>query len=136
EHEYFARVVEPMLGDGVEYVGEVGGREKLDLIAAARCLLNPIAWPEPFGMVMIEALACGTPVVARPFGSVPELVTHGVTGFVAEDEPALVDAVSRVDALDRVRCRKEAAERFSTQRMVEAHVRLFEQVLSRRHPQV
>ena len=93
EQAYFDRAVEPLLGDGVEYVGEVGGAEKLDLLAGAMCLLNPIAWPEPFGMVMIEALACGTPVVATPCGSVPELVTDGVTGFVRADDAGLAAAL-------------------------------------------
>jgi glycosyltransferase involved in cell wall biosynthesis len=77
-------------------------------------------------MVMIEALACGTPVVATPHGSVPELLSDGVTGYVRHDEAGLVDAVQRIDRLDRGRCRKEAAERFSTERMVADHVRLYE----------
>jgi glycosyltransferase involved in cell wall biosynthesis len=132
EHRYFAEQVAPLLGDGVEYVGEVGGRDKLDLLTGARCLLNPIAWPEPFGMVMVEALACGTPVVATPFGSVPELVTDGVTGFVRAGEDELAAAVAEVDQLDRGRCRKEAADRFSTPRMVADHVALYEHAIADR----
>jgi glycosyltransferase involved in cell wall biosynthesis len=128
EHAYFDDRVAPLLGDGVEYVGEVGGSDKLELLSGARCLLNPIAWPEPFGMVMIEALACGTPVVATPCGSVPEIVTHGITGFVCADEHELVEAVTDVGNLDRVRCRKEAAARFSTERMVADHLALYEEV--------
>jgi glycosyltransferase involved in cell wall biosynthesis len=122
EIAYFERQVEPMLGGAVEYLGEVGGRDKRDLLAGATCLLNPLAWAEPFGMVMIEALACGTPVVATPCGTAPELVTHGVTGFICSGEQELVDALGHVDRLDRSRCRKDAAERFSTARMVADHL--------------
>jgi len=125
ERVYFEEHVAPLLGHGVEYVGEVGGDDKLDLLANACCLLNPLAWPEPFGMVMIEALACGTPVVATPAGSVPEIITDGVTGFIAADEGALAAALERASELDRRRCRKEAAERFSTERMVRDHVDLY-----------
>jgi glycosyltransferase involved in cell wall biosynthesis len=130
ELAYFEQEVAPLLGGGVDYVGEVGGRDKLDLLAGARCLLNPLAWPEPFGMVMIEALACGTPVVATPCGSVPEIVTDGVTGYVAPDEAGLAAAVARVGALDRSRCRKEAADRFATERMVADHLALYRQVVT------
>jgi glycosyltransferase involved in cell wall biosynthesis len=128
EHTYFEEQVAPLLGGLVDYIGEVGGAEKLELLAGASCLLNPIAWPEPFGVVMIEALACGTPVVATPHGSVPELIADGVTGYVRLDETGLADALQRVDRLDRERCRKEAAERFSTDRMVIDHLRLYEKV--------
>ena len=130
ELAYFEEHVAPLLGGEIEYVGEVGGRDKLDLLAGATCLLNPLAWPEPFGMVMVEALACGTPVVATPCGSVPEIVTDGVTGSVRADEPGLIEALAGVGALDRSRCRKEAAERFSTERMVADHVALYERVIA------
>jgi glycosyltransferase involved in cell wall biosynthesis len=133
EHAYFGEHIAPLLGDGVEYVGEVGGADKLELLAGASCLLNPIAWPEPFGMVMIEALACGTPVVATPHGSVRELISDGVTGYVRHDEAGLVDALRQVGGLDRARCRKEAAARFSTERMVADHVRLYEEAAGSRH---
>jgi glycosyltransferase involved in cell wall biosynthesis len=130
EHAYFERQVAPLLGGDVDYIGEVGGTEKLQLLANARCLLNPIAWPEPFGMVMIEALAVGTPVVTTTCGSAPELVSHGVTGLVCRDTSELVRAVRDVDAIDRSRCRKEAADRFSTERLVRDHLRLYQAVLS------
>jgi len=132
EHVYFTDQVAPLLGGDVEYVGEVGGTEKLDLIAGASCLLNPLAWPEPFGMVMVEALACGTPVVATPCGSVPELVTDGVTGIVRADEHDLVTALRQIGDIDRGRCRKEAAERFSSERMVADHLALYEEVVGLR----
>jgi glycosyltransferase involved in cell wall biosynthesis len=128
ERRYFESSISHLLGDGVDYVGEVGPEERLELLANARCLLNPIAWAEPFGLVMVEALACGTPVVARPFGSVPEIVTDGVTGFVRDTESDLADALAYVEDLDRDRCRKEVAERFSIERMVDDYAALFERV--------
>jgi glycosyltransferase involved in cell wall biosynthesis len=134
EHDYFHAAVEPLLGGSVGFVGEVGGVAKSELIGRATCLLNPIAWAEPFGMVMIEALAHGTPIVATPRGSVPELVDDGVTGFVRASEPQLVQALRRVSTLDRARCRRTALERFSTARMVAEHRALYAQVLDGRHP--
>jgi glycosyltransferase involved in cell wall biosynthesis len=131
EIAFFETSIAPLLGDTVEYVGEVGGRDKLDLLAGARALLNPIRWPEPFGMVMIEALACGTPVLATAKGSAPEIVEHGVTGFVGTP-PQLTAAVARLAEIDRRECRKSAAERFSTHRMVTDHVRLYERMAASR----
>jgi glycosyltransferase involved in cell wall biosynthesis len=130
ERAYFEEAVEPFLGDGIDFVGEVGGQTKLDLLARARCLLNPIAWPEPFGMVMIEALACGTPVLATPCGAVPEIVDDGLTGFVREEEADLAEVVLDVGTLDRRLCRDVAAERFSTERMAADHVRLYQSLLA------
>jgi glycosyltransferase involved in cell wall biosynthesis len=134
EHLYFEQEVAPLLGDGVEYLGEVGRPEKLQLLADASCLLNPLVWSEPFGMVMIEALACGTPVVGTPRGSVPELIVDGVTGFVRDGETQLASALRRVGELDRRRCRKEAEERFSTERMVHEHVAFYRRVIGERRP--
>ena len=131
EHAYFERRVAPLLGGDFEYVGEVAGREKMELLAGASCLLNPIAWPEPFGMVMIEALATGTPVVTTPCGSAPELVTSGLTGFVCRDEAALRRGLQRVDTIDRSSCRKAAADRFSTERFVRDHLTLYRAVLDK-----
>jgi len=125
ERAYFEQEVRPLLGNGIEYVGEVGGVDKLALLGGAMCLLNPIAWPEPFGMVMVEALASGTPVVATPMGSVPEIVDDGVTGFVRSGEDSLADAVLAAAYLDREACRRAVAGRFSAERMVADHVALY-----------
>jgi glycosyltransferase involved in cell wall biosynthesis len=125
EQLYFDRRIRPLLGPDIEFLGEVGGADKLDLLGDAVCLLNPIAWPEPFGMVMVEALACGTPVVATPLGSVPEIIDHGVTGFVCSGEEHLVKAVIAAGGLDRRMCRASVEERFSAQRMVDDHVSLY-----------
>ncbi|WP_456844451.1 glycosyltransferase family 4 protein [Cellulomonas sp. P5_C6] len=132
EHEYFEREVEPLLSREVEYVGELGEQDKLALIGGATALLNPMQWPEPFGLVMIEALACGTPVVATPAGAAPEIVDDGVTGYLRRDEGALVSALESAGSLDRGACRAAARERFSTGRMVDDHLRLYSQVLAAR----
>lgn len=129
EQLYFDRHVRPLLGGDIEYVGEVGGADKLQLLGNATCLLNPIAWPEPFGMVMVEALACGTPVVATPMGAVAEIVDDGITGFVCSTEDALAEALLAVADIDRGACRKVVAERFSAERMVADHVALYDSVV-------
>ena len=131
ERAYFEERVKPLLGRGVEYVGEATKKEKLDLLGAATCLLNPIAWPEPFGMVMLEALACGTPVVATHQGAAPEIVEQGVTGVLADDHLSLVDALRNSTLIDRDRCREAVAQRFSVKRMVAGHLEVYDTVRNR-----
>jgi len=126
ERAYFESMVRPLLGQDVSFVGEVDRHAKLELLAGAACLLNPIAWPEPFGMVMIEALACGTPVLTTPFGAAPEIVADGVVGFVRPDEAGLVEALARVHEIDRGACRRRVEERFSVEHMVAKHVTVYE----------
>jgi glycosyltransferase involved in cell wall biosynthesis len=130
EYDYFNEYVRPLLGGDIEYVGEVGGAAKRELLAEAMCLLNPMQWHEPFGMVMIEALSSGTPVVATPRGAAPEIVDDGVTGYLRAGEEGLASALLRVGELDRAACRKAAVGRFSLEPMVDAHVALFERVLA------
>ncbi|MDP9452773.1 MAG: glycosyltransferase family 4 protein [Actinomycetota bacterium] len=132
EFEYYEEQVKPLLGGDIEYVGEVGGDQKLELLARARGLLNPIRWVEPFGLVMIEALGCGTPVLTFRQGAAPEIVDDGVTGFLCEDRDEMAEAIHRVDQLDRRACRTAVEDRFSTERMVGDHLALFESLLSRR----
>ncbi len=134
EQDYFDEQIGPILGDGIDYVGEVGGDDKTELLGGASCLLNPIDWSEPFGMVMIEALACGTPVVATHNGSAPEIVDHGRTGFLCDGEAELAEALSRCGTLDRAACRSDAVERFSVERMVAGHVALYEAVAKGERP--
>jgi glycosyltransferase involved in cell wall biosynthesis len=129
ERAYFAEQVEPLIGDGIEYVGEPGQARKLELLGAAGALLFPICWPEPFGLVMIESLACGTPILTRPVGSAPEIVEHGRTGFLCADDDALVAAVAEVGSLDREACRAAARHRFSTARMVTEHLALYRSMI-------
>lgn len=130
EHEYFEAQVRPLLGGDIEYIGEVGGSDKYELLAGAAGLLNPIRWPEPFGLVMIEALACGTPVLTFPEGAAPEIVDDGVTGFMCDNRREMVEAVGRLDQIDRRKCRAAVEERFSTSRMVAEHLELFESLVS------
>lgn len=132
EREYFEQRVRPLLGEGVEFVGEVSGEDKQRLLRGARALLMPIRWPEPFGMVMIEALACGTPVLAFPEGAAPEVVEHGRTGFLCRDEGEMAAAVGRLDELSRADCRAAAEQRFSACRMARDHVAVYERLSQER----
>ncbi|HEY8432401.1 MAG TPA: glycosyltransferase family 4 protein [Sandaracinaceae bacterium] len=135
DRDYFERVVRPLLGGGVEMLGEVGEPEKDALLGDAEALLFPIEWPEPFGLVMIEAMARGTPVIAFPHGSVPEVVRDGVTGFVVRDVDEAVRAVRRVGELDRRTVRAEVERRFSVASMTDGYLRLYEQI-ARPRPQL
>ena len=128
ERAYFAEQIRPRLGSGVEFLGEVAWRDKVALLGAARCLLNPIRWNEPFGMVMIEALACGTPVVASDAGAAPEIVEQGRTGYLADEVTELGAAIVASGELDREACRASALSRFSAERMVAEHLRLYERI--------
>ena len=120
DRAYFESEIRPMLDDPlIEFVGEIDDRSKAKFLGGAMALLFPIDWPEPFGLVVIEAMACGTPVVARPCGSVPELIEAGRTGFVVDTFDELVDAVKRVRTLDRAACRRHVEARFSIRRMVD-----------------
>jgi glycosyltransferase involved in cell wall biosynthesis len=124
---YFESVIRPLLAASshAELIGEVGEQDKGPFLAGARALLFPVDWPEPFGLVMIEALACGTPVISRHRGSVPEVIEHGVTGFICDDERALIDAVGAVDRIDRARCRAEFERRFTVAHMTDAYLRIY-----------
>jgi glycosyltransferase involved in cell wall biosynthesis len=126
DRDYFEHVIRPLLDEpGIELIGEVGGVEKDRFMGNAAALLFPIRWPEPFGLVMPEALACGTPVLALGEGSVPEVVEHGVTGFIGQTEDDLVAAVGRLGEIDRGACRRRAEQRFSPSAMAEAYERVF-----------
>jgi glycosyltransferase involved in cell wall biosynthesis len=130
EQRYFAEQIEPLLGDGVHFVGEVAGEIKLALMGGASALLNPIQWAEPFGLVMIEAMACGTPVVGCPNGAAPEIVDDGRTGFLCSESASLVEAIQQVPDLNRADCRAAVIERFSTTRMVADHIALYRDMLA------
>lgn len=115
-------------GEHVRFIGEVGGNAKHELIQGARALLHLVQWSEPFGLVMAEALASGTPVIAMPFGSIPEIVSHGVTGFVVESVDEAVQAISDVGAIDPRVCRQEAVRRFDAARMVDGYMEVYERL--------
>ncbi len=133
EMRYFTEEVEPLLGPDALYLGEVSHERKLELLAGASALLFPIRWNEPFGMVMIEAMACGTPVLAFPEGAAPEVVDEGRTGFICEDDNAMVEAIGRLDQLERSDCRLAVEGYFSTNRMVAEHIELFESMIGLTH---
>src|SRR5262249_36157374 len=118
DREYFEASIRPLLGGtGLEYIGEIDDDEKGRLLGSARALLFPIDWEEPFGLVMIDALACGTPVIAFRRGSVPEIIEEGVAGFVVESVEDGVAAVGGLDEIDRSVCRRVLEERFTAERM-------------------
>jgi glycosyltransferase involved in cell wall biosynthesis len=132
---YFERSIAPLLDSPlIEFLGEVDEPTKRELMGHALALLLPIDWPEPFGMVFIEALACGTPVISRPCGSAPELLPEGVTGFLRSTVDDLVDAVHRVRSISRSGCRRYVEERFSADRMAQEYERIYERVLNQQLP--
>jgi glycosyltransferase involved in cell wall biosynthesis len=133
ERRYFEAEIEPHLGGDVEFVGEAQGQQKLELLGGAEALLNPIRWPEPFGMVMIEALACGTPIISFPEGAAPEIITSGTNGFLGDTEDDLTSAIRRLEHIDRDACRNSVLERFSTTHMTRNHLDLYQAVLNQSH---
>jgi glycosyltransferase involved in cell wall biosynthesis len=134
--EYWRSAIVPLLDDDVELVGEIGGAKKDAFLSNAAALLFPTQWPEPFGLVMVEALACGTPVLALNNGSVPEIVRHGVTGFIADTEEKLMESVAGIGSINRLDCRRDAEARFSPAAMATAYeqvyAKLVEKTASRR----
>jgi glycosyltransferase involved in cell wall biosynthesis len=134
EHEYFETTIVPLLRASaplVEFIGEIGGHEKEAFLGDARALLFPIDWAEPFGLVMIEALACGTPVIAWRRGSVPEILTDGVTGYIVDSVDDAVRAARCVDLLRRDDCRRAFEQRFDATRMAHDYVRVYRELVGR-----
>lgn len=126
QEDFFGREVEPHLdGRRVRYLGEVGGRVKTELFARAAALLMPIRWSEPFGMVMIEALACGTPVIAFPEGAASEIVLHGENGFLVSDQDEMAGAVAELGGIDPARCRASVASRYDVRSVAAAYERVY-----------
>ena len=126
DRAYFQSVMTPLLADPlVDFVGEIGEASKSDFLGGASALLFPVDWPEPFGLVMIEAMACGTPVIAWNRGSVPEIVDHGVTGYIVESEREALDAIARVTALDRRAVRARFERRFAAMGMAQQYVSVY-----------
>ena len=126
---YFAKEIEPLLDHPlISFIGEIASADKNDFLGGSRALLFPIDWPEPFGLVMIEALACGTPVLAFRGGSVEEIIDSGTTGFVVDDLADAVDAACRIEMLDRRRCRESFERRFTVERMAADYLRMYQAV--------
>ncbi len=131
EQRYFEDEIRPRLDERISYIGEIDARERVRLLHGAHALVNPIAWDEPFGLVMVEAMACGVPVIAPPRGSVPEVVVHGRTGWIASTVDEMAAAVARCGEIDPRECRAIAERRFSPRRMVRDYVRALEGVIER-----
>jgi glycosyltransferase involved in cell wall biosynthesis len=132
EQEYFDEVVRPVLGSNAEYLGELDAAEKYELMGSSLALLSPIQWDEPFGLVMIESMATGTPVVSTGRGSVPEIVDEGRTGYIRDDLDGLAEALGRVTDLDRSASRASVEARFTARRMAADYIALFEDLVD--HP--
>ena len=133
DKRYFKRVVEPLLdASHVEWVGEINDRDKDDFLGNAYALLFPIDWPEPFGLVMIEAIACGTPVIAYDGGAVPEVIKDGQTGFIAKSLEGAAEAVHCVSEISRAHCRKIFDKHFTVTRMARDYVRIYRRMIDRR----
>jgi glycosyltransferase involved in cell wall biosynthesis len=135
DQEYFDEVIRPMLdAPGVELIGEISEPQKPEFLSGALALLMPIDWPEPFGLVMIESMACGTPVIAFNRGSVPEVIEEGLTGFIVEDEVGAIGAVERLDMLSRAHVRVRFEERFTARRMAMDYLSVYRDISADRHP--
>jgi glycosyltransferase involved in cell wall biosynthesis len=133
DRDYFDREIRHLLDHPlVEFIGEIGERQKQDFLGGASALLFPIDWPEPFGLVMIEALACGVPVLAFRGGSVDEVIDEGITGAIVESVDEAIAALPAVESLDRRRCRAVFENRFSARRMAEDYVGIYEAVVARK----
>ncbi len=130
EREYFHELVEPHLVDGIEYLGEVTHGEKVELLQNARATLFPIEWEELFGLVMIESMACGTPVIATRWGAVPEVIEHGRSGIIVDDYREMAAALEVADELDPLELRRYVEEEFSPQRMVRDYVEAYEAAIA------
>ena len=137
DQAYYDEIIRPLLRHSlVEYIGEIGDHEKSDFLSGAIGLLLPIDWPEPFGLVMIEAMACGTPVLAYNRGSVPEIVDPGLTGFVVEDETSAAAVMDRLAALDRTAIRKQFEARFTARRMALDYLAAYRSLMEKAEPRI
>jgi glycosyltransferase involved in cell wall biosynthesis len=138
DQEYYDEVISPLIKGNslIEYIGEIGDKEKPDFLSGAIGLLVPIDWPEPFGLVMIEAMACGTPVLAFNRGSVPEIIEPGVTGFVVEDETSAVAVADRLAGLDRAAIRKRFETRFTARRMALDYLAAYRSLTEAAQPRI
>jgi len=132
DRDYFEARIKPLMDHGlIKFVGEINSLEKNEFLGNATALLFPINWREPFGLVMIEALACGVPVIAYPRGSVPEIIEDGITGFLVHDATEAAHAVQKISAIDRRVCRAEFEERFTSKRMAQDYLAIYERLIAR-----
>jgi glycosyltransferase involved in cell wall biosynthesis len=130
--DYFTNEIEPFLNDQIQYVGAVDDKKKNELLGKAAAFLMPIEWNEPFGIVMAEALACGTPVIGFNRGSVPEIVKHGINGFLCSTINEMADCVNRIQEIDRIEVRRDAGIRFSSEVIVDQYLKIYSHLLNRK----
>ncbi len=128
---YFREYIEPRLSDRIKWVGEVDEEERNKLMAGARCFLHPVMWREPFGLTLIEAMACGCPVVAFDKGSIPEVIETGVTGYVVQDLDTMIEAVENIAVIDRAVCRERALTNFSVEKMADGYEAVYKKILEK-----
>lgn len=126
---YFYEQIEPKLTDKIQWIGEVAEEQRNQLMSKAMAFIHGLTWPEPFGLTLIESMACGTPVIAFRFGSIPELIIDGKTGFIVDTIEEMVQAVKKVDVIDRKACRKHALENFSADRMVQGYEQIYKRII-------
>ncbi len=131
---YFKEYIEPRLSDQIRWVGEVDDAERNELMSKAYCFLHPITWAEPFGLTLIEAMACGCPVIAFNKGSIPEVIQDGKTGFVVRDIKEMIEAVYNIDKIDRKYCREYALAKFNARRMADDYEKIYQQILNKNLP--
>jgi glycosyltransferase involved in cell wall biosynthesis len=137
DRDYYEETIKPMMSSPyVNYIGEINDGQKAEFLGGAKALLVPIDWPEPFGLVMIEAMACGTPVIAFNRGSVPEVIEDGLTGFIVEDEAGAIGAVDRLSHLSRTAIRKRFEERFTARRMATDYLAVYRELMGQRMPKL
>jgi glycosyltransferase involved in cell wall biosynthesis len=131
DREYFEAVIRPLLAHPlVEFVGEIGVAQQNDFLGNAAALLFPVQWPEPFGLVMIEAMACGTPIIAFPSGSVPEVVKTGINGFVVADVREAAEAVKQIGTISRKKCRQHFESHFTSARMARDYLEIYQRTVA------
>lgn len=126
---YFKQYIEPKLSEQIRWIGEVDENQRNKLMSKAICLLHPVTWPEPFGLAMIETMACGTPVVAFGLGSIPEIVQHGKTGYVVNTVDEMIEACSHINKIERYACREYALNTFNTKNMVDQYEQVYYKIL-------
>lgn len=134
DEAYFREYIESRLSDRIEWIGEVDEKQRNELMTKALCFLHPVTWREPFGLTLIEAMACGCPVVAFSRGSIPEVVKTGVTGYVVEDVEGMIDAVENIGAIDRAACREHALTNFSAAKMTDGYEEVYRKLVAREEP--
>jgi len=127
---YFEKLLPEFKKENIEYLGEITDKEKNELLGGALALVFPVCWPEPFGLSMIEAMACGTPVIAYPCGSIPEVVDHGITGWIVKDVDGAVGALRQIHKIDRKKCRQRFEMRFSARKMAESYLTLYQKLIA------